>query len=410
MSLTILKEIKVDFHDTRYIQINAKQNDRLSRFVLVSCYNEGSPYPITVENNYAYIRFRKPDNLGVFNTCEITDDGKILIELTEQMLAEVGRCYADLVILDISEYNAISATVPFEEAEDAMLNTSKILSTKLIGFNVIESAIDNSDITSSYEYNALNDLLVKANAEYTYVITEAKRAEAAAKASEEAAKESELKAKASEEAALVSEQKALASEKAAKESEDAALVSELNADESEAKALASEQKALQSELNAKNSENAAAQSVLESANNVLLAKSYVNGDTGVREGEDEDNALFYYTHTKNVVESIGGNFVPMGTITSDKLSSVEVNTGYTFQITDAFVTDDTFKCGAGIKVPAGANVYMTADGKWDFSAGRYVTDEDFKMILETIENFKIRIEELEAPTMIAITEETVEKT
>ena len=100
MSLEIINRVNVDFHDAKYIQINAKQYDRASRFILITCYNQGNIFPIDNISNHAFIRYRKPDDLGVFNSCDITTDGKISIELSEQMLAVVGKCYADIVIVD----------------------------------------------------------------------------------------------------------------------------------------------------------------------------------------------------------------------------------------------------------------------------------------------------------------------
>ena len=37
MNLEVIKRIKVDFHDAKYISINAKQHDRASRSRSLSC-------------------------------------------------------------------------------------------------------------------------------------------------------------------------------------------------------------------------------------------------------------------------------------------------------------------------------------------------------------------------------------
>ena len=159
--------------------------------------------------------------------------------------------------------------------------------------------------------------------------------EVAAKASEEAAKASELsanaykedakisevntkvsevKAKESEENATRSEQKAKESETNAKRSEDNVRVSEANvkisetnAKTSEIAAKASEVASKSSEQNAKASEEAATTAVTNiefylrnAMNNAALAKSYAMGETGVRIGEDIDNAKYYYLQTKAI--------------------------------------------------------------------------------------------------------------
>ena len=45
------------------------------------------------------MRLKKPDDLGVFNQCSVTDEGKILVELTEQCLSTPGRANVDIVLV-----------------------------------------------------------------------------------------------------------------------------------------------------------------------------------------------------------------------------------------------------------------------------------------------------------------------
>ena len=100
MALEITTNINVDFYDKRYILINAKQLDRGSRCLSVTCYNQGVLYPINSSEHAAYVRYRKADDYGVFNSCEINRYGKILVKLTEQMLAADGLCDADVIIVN----------------------------------------------------------------------------------------------------------------------------------------------------------------------------------------------------------------------------------------------------------------------------------------------------------------------
>lgn len=72
-----------------------------------------------------------------------------------------------------------------------------------------------------------------------------------------------------------------------------------------------------------------------------------------------------------LVASIGGALKPHGTIMFADLPAVndpDNIIGDSYNIADAFVTTADFKSGAGVNIPAGANVYLTADGKWDVLA------------------------------------------
>lgn len=165
MSLQVTTNINVDFYDKKYILINAKQLDKNSRFLSVTCYNHGDVYPINAGEHSAYIRYRKADDYGVFNFCKIDNKGKILIELTEQMLSSDGICYADLVIV-----NKGSANVDAETGEIITIDNASVLSTMTFCIDVSEVAIANSEIESSYEFDGLNTALQKAEAEYAEVI------------------------------------------------------------------------------------------------------------------------------------------------------------------------------------------------------------------------------------------------
>lgn len=411
MSLQTTTNINVDFYDKEYILINAKQYDKNSRFLSVTCYNHGEIYPINSGEHSAYIRYRKADNNAVFNFCEIDRKGKIIVELTEQMLASDGICCADLVIV-----NKGSANVDAETGEIIAIDNASILSTMILHIDVTGTAVENSDIESTYEFNGFNAALEKAEAEYeevmktskswavggtgirsgedtdnskyyatqantsagrasTYASNAANSKELAeqhmknclnysqnaktymdnAKTYMDNASTSEINAKASETNAKLSETNAGASENNAKLSETNAKLSETNAKTSENNASVSEDNAKTSETNA-----------LDSANK---AQSYAVGGTGTRTNEDYDNASYYYNLTKNIVIGLDTGFIPMGTITFDELANVEKATGYVYNISDDFVTDETFREGEGKSYTAGTNVYFCASGLWDCFGG-----------------------------------------
>ena len=268
--------INVDFYDKKYILINAKQYDSGSRLITITCYNQGKIFNLDASKHSAYIKYRKADGNGVLNSCRINQKGEVLVELTEQMLAADGICYVDLMVI-----NKGSAIVNIDTGEIITIDDTPILSTMAFYISVYESSIDNAEFESSYEYNGLNDLLQRAEAEYAEVIQLSKSyaigdangirenedtenakyyyeqsiiASNNAKDSEANALASEQKANASQTAAAASEQKAKISEINSASSEENAEVSEENAKKSEQNALVSEQNASVSETNAKVSE------------------------------------------------------------------------------------------------------------------------------------------------------------
>lgn len=314
MALQIVKDIDIDFYDKKYILINAKQYDKNSRYLSVTCYNHGEIYHINAGEHAAYIRYRKPDNYSVFNFCEINQRGKIIIELTEQMLISGGICVADLVIV-----NKGNADVDVDTGEIITIDNSSILSSMVLHIDVSESPVENSEIESSYEFDGLNTALEKAEAEYKEVIQLAKSY-------------------------------AVGNAEGIRENED-----EDNSKYYYELALRSSNSADISEANAQTSAN--------------LAKSYANGGTGVRANEDTDNAFYYYTLAKRIIEGLNNGIVPMGTITFAELATAEKVTGFMYNIKDDFVTDKSFAEGAGKSYNAGTNIYCRSDGLWDCFGG-----------------------------------------
>mgnify|MGYP000755128344 FL=1 len=209
----------------------------------------------------------------------------------------------------------------------------------------------------------------------------AAKSEANAKASEYAAKASETAAKTSETNGKVSETAAAKSATAAAISETNAKASETSASQSAATATSEAASASQSASTATDKATIATQKATEiigkaesAADSATKAQSYAVGGTGSREGEDSDNAKYYYQQAKDVSEGLKGGLQPHGTVSfADLPALADVSTGWMFNISDEFTTTDDFKEGAGNTVPAGANIYKTSDGKWDVLAGTPVT-------------------------------------
>ena len=416
MSLLILANIDIDFYEKEFIMVNAKQHDDASRFISITCYNQGKLCDIKKDEHSAYVRYKRADGHVILNHCEINYKGEILVELTEQMLAEEGICYVDLLIVDRGsvDFNVES------NGSITIIEDTSILSTMMFCLNVYASSVDNSEFESTEAFDGLNDLLKRAEANYTEVIRLAKSyAEGNAggirdnedienakyyyeqsKKNAEAASKSEENAALSEENAAKSETNAASSEANAKISEDAAAASAASVESSAREAVASAQNAEISEQNAKESEEIAvasaeiavtsAASAKESAesigNSANFAKSYAVGGTGTREGEDTDNARWYYNEMKDMFIGLNIVFVPKGTISFSELATAKETavSGYVYNISDDFMTDDTFREGAGKAYTAGTNVYYTVDGYWDCfggSASPTATIEEVKSYL-----------------------------
>lgn len=217
---------------------------------------------------------------------------------------------------------------------------------------------------------------------------EAQTCVVAAAASEANAKVSETVVKASENAAKTSADNAAASETVVAESKDAAAASEANAKTSEEAAGRSAEVATEKAAAADQSADTAAEKAeiaTEKAAEIVgkaeavaasatKAESYAVGGTGSREGEDTDNAAYYYRQAKSISESFAGALRPMGTVAFASLPALTaVTAGDMYNISDEFTTTEDFKEGAGGIIPAGANIYKTSDGKWDVLAGTPVT-------------------------------------
>ena len=219
-------------------------------------------------------------------------------------------------------------------------------------------------------------------------------ADAAAK-SAETAQTSEINAAGSATDSENSANAASASAAGAKNSQDAAKVSEDNAADSATAAANSEDTALNSAQNAagsaadaKTSEDSAAASADQAEDFSLTSKSYAVGTDGeVRPGDATDNSKYYSDLAQYLTDeaaklldqaqklisaATAGALIPSGTVAFENLPT-EPKVGYMYNISNSFVTDDRFAEGPGIQYNPGANIYWTADGRWDVMVGVQVT-------------------------------------
>lgn len=281
MAIQSIINMNVDFYDKEYILINAKQYDDKSRWISVTCYNQGELLGLNSNEHTAYVRYKKADGYGVLNTCRIDSKGRILVELTEQMLAAVGVCYVDLIIV-----NKGKAIINIDTGEIITVDSSPIISTMAFCINVYESAVDNSLIESSYEFNVLNEKLQKIDADYTEVIQLAKSYAVGdannirenenydnSKYWSEQAHDSANSANASESKALASEQAALASENACKDYASQSAASATASANSASESATSASNSAASATEAKNSMNSASASATAASNSETNANA-----------------------------------------------------------------------------------------------------------------------------------------
>lgn len=161
--------ISVDFCNKKYILVNAKQYDKNARYLSVTCYNGGEFFKLSSGSHSAFIRYKKPDEYSVFNKCSIDNQGKILVELTEQMLAVQGTCVADLVVV-----SGGTATMNPTTGQITGISGGSIISTMIFHINVTETPVENSELESSYDHSGFNQALEEVTADFSNVIKTAR--------------------------------------------------------------------------------------------------------------------------------------------------------------------------------------------------------------------------------------------
>lgn len=500
MAIKTTTNIDIDFCNKKYVLVNAKQLDKNSRFLLVTCYNHGELFSLNSGEHAAYIRYRKADDYGVFNNCDIDRFGKIIVELTEQMLAADGICYADLIIVNKGD----AVVDPNTGKIDEKIENASILSTMTFCIDVSEVPVMNSEIESTYEFILLNDNLEKYWADFEDVMKTSKswavghtgirdgentnnseywatqsQSWAVGNTDERSGEDtnnSKYWSEQSNDSADKSESYAVGGT-GTRENEDvdnaeyysqmsksyamggtgivardgedtnnAEYYSRLaksytmgdfdgstgirdNENTENAKTYMENARAYmesaddymkttegyKNEVNeykatvdgymkttegymestdgymsttegymdkaeeymqsASDSESKSATSETNALNSANRAQSYAVGGTGTRDGEDTNNAQWYYNEIKDILNGLNIVFVPKGTIYFSELATVKETAvaGYIYNIKDDFVTDETFREGSGVTYTAGTNVYYVIDEngeyKWDALGG-----------------------------------------
>lgn len=394
--LQVTKKIVLDFHNKNIVSVNAKQYDNDSRYIEITCIDQGKLYKLNKNSLSAFIRLKKPDSLGVFNLCEITDEGKIIVELTEQCLAVSGKAQADIVII---EKVFTVGNKPTNIEDIAKINVP-VLSTMTFTVNITPSALDNSQIESSYEFDALNNAL----AQIDYNNKKVENLDKTLTANENVRIQSENTRKTNENNRIAAEQKrqtdtttAISKANEATDKTNAAIkaandfifkangaMDTINQKASEVQANANNAKT--SEINAKKSETASSTSAKNSANSALESKSYAIGtNNSFRNNDSTDNSKYYSERSREYSNTWKGSLLPKGIISFTQLPTSNIIAGFLYSINEAFVTDNRFVEGAGFSYPKGTNVYWTENSKWKALSGvlsREINKQDYEALSE----------------------------
>ena len=145
MNLKTTQNISIDFNQKGYKTINAKQYDKETRHVVVRCTDNGMFVPLD-NTVYANSRTMTADGRALLDPATIQDDGTILLELDDTLLAAPGRA-----VMQIDIYQ--------NEIE-------KRLTTMSFFINVEPSVYGDDTIMASDEFNALTELIKKATKDY----------------------------------------------------------------------------------------------------------------------------------------------------------------------------------------------------------------------------------------------------
>ena len=140
MDIKNIQKITVDFYNNKIIFIRAKQYDKKTRYLIVSCTNNGTFIKFNPEDTICNLKMLTPDNRAIYNEEVINEDGTILVEFTESMLCSAGKGKIELNMLS-KDY-------------------STLISTMTIDIIIEPSVYDNDKVISSDEYNILDKIIV----------------------------------------------------------------------------------------------------------------------------------------------------------------------------------------------------------------------------------------------------------
>lgn len=101
----------IDFSsNNNFVQVPAMQGDgNTVRYIEIEMIENGQPYTVDASDTYITIAGTKPDGTEVWNNCELTEEGYLLVEITYQMTAIPGRSDYNIVLFSDSKNNQIKS-------------------------------------------------------------------------------------------------------------------------------------------------------------------------------------------------------------------------------------------------------------------------------------------------------------
>lgn len=155
MSYPTIKKISLDIYNNLIVGFNAKQGDIGSRYVEITATENGKKIVLDAESVKVYIRYKKADGkVGLVNGT-IQDDGTIIFEITQQMLAASGRCNFDVILADATGY------INVDGKGRLVVTDTSVISTMPFYINVLASSFDDTMLKSSSEFAALSKAITE---------------------------------------------------------------------------------------------------------------------------------------------------------------------------------------------------------------------------------------------------------
>lgn len=211
-------KITLDLYAKNVVSVNAKQYDDQTRYIEITCVENGIVFTVDKATMSAFIRFKKPDDNGVFNEAEVTSDGKLKIKLTEQMLSASGRAIADVFLLR----KVFTSNEKPTNIDDIYKINAPIISIMDFYINITPTALNHSQIESSYEFNALTNALAQIDFNNKKVV----ELDKTLTANEDVRKKNETERKSNEESRISAEQKRVNEEDKRQKAEDVRVANE----------------------------------------------------------------------------------------------------------------------------------------------------------------------------------------
>lgn len=132
-----IPEISVDIWKDKYVHLSTKQMDN-ARYILITVTDNLIQKKIDLSST-VNIRIKKPDGKAIFDEATVIEDGRVLVKLTDQIVAVSGCAEMDLQIQ----------------------NGDNVISTNIIHLDILSTPYPNSTIISTNEFDVLNQVIAE---------------------------------------------------------------------------------------------------------------------------------------------------------------------------------------------------------------------------------------------------------